>query len=51
MCQEIVLDQPESGDSILTEVFTRINLSFNSMIDLTYYACKIFKNMCLLWQS
>ena len=47
MFQEIVSDQRNSDDSILTKVFTSENLSCNSMIELPYYTCKIFKSICV----
>ena len=47
MFQEIVADQGNFDDSILTKVFTRENLSCNSMIELPYYTCKISKNICV----
>ena len=43
--QEMFSDQWKSDDSILNKVFTRENLSCNSMTELPYYTCKIFKNI------
>ena len=45
--QEIMLDKNNPDEPVLSKVFARENISCKSPIELLYYSCKAFKQVCI----
>ena len=45
--QEIMLDKSNPDEPVLSKVFARENISCKSPIELLYYSCKAFKQVCI----
>ena len=45
--QEIMLDKNKPDETVLSKVFARENISYKGPIELPYYPCKAFKQVCI----